>query len=160
MSAQGLLFVEAARSGEVANVLHWMPSSDGERHWPKDRPCGGFTAPVGGHHRRTHGHAFNYRSPRCGSTEESPRPESDSRHFELLMVDVDNFKEYNDAVFGHLAGSCGACRASRISFRECTWIAEDLLAKYGGDEFCDLSFPGRRERRAVGNRSSALLDRR
>ena len=52
--------------------------------------------------------------------------------FSLIMLDVDHFKEYNDA-FGHPAGDdvlCDLARALRESVRD-----HDLVARYGGEEF-------------------------
>jgi diguanylate cyclase (GGDEF)-like protein len=50
----------------------------------------------------------------------------------LLMVDVDNFKAYNDA-YGHLGGDdCLKRIASAVSSE---MRANDLVARYGGEEF-------------------------
>jgi two-component system, cell cycle response regulator len=56
----------------------------------------------------------------------------------VLMIDVDRLKHLNDA-FGHLAGDralCGIVTAISRSIR-----ADDLLARYGGDELAILA-PG------------------
>lgn len=51
----------------------------------------------------------------------------------LLMVDVDNFKAYNDAN-GHLGGDeCLKLIASAVANE---MRANDLVARYGGEEFC------------------------
>jgi diguanylate cyclase (GGDEF)-like protein len=52
--------------------------------------------------------------------------------FAALMVDVDHFKDYNDA-FGHLAGDQVLVTVARL-LREQTREV-DLVARYGGEEF-------------------------
>ncbi|WP_317205683.1 sensor domain-containing diguanylate cyclase [Janthinobacterium sp.] len=50
----------------------------------------------------------------------------------LLMVDVDNFKEYND-VHGHVGGD--ACLQRIAGAVASEMRANDLVARYGGEEF-------------------------
>jgi len=50
----------------------------------------------------------------------------------LLMVDVDNFKQYNDA-YGHLGGDECLQRIAAAVANEMR--ANDLVARYGGEEF-------------------------
>ncbi|TFW13467.1 diguanylate cyclase [Duganella callida] len=50
----------------------------------------------------------------------------------LLMVDVDNFKQYNDA-YGHLGGDECLQRIAMAVSSEMR--ANDLVARYGGEEF-------------------------
>ena len=50
----------------------------------------------------------------------------------LLMIDVDNFKQYNDAN-GHLGGDACLQRLATVMAREMR--ANDLVARYGGEEF-------------------------
>ncbi|MGZ3181025.1 MAG: GGDEF domain-containing protein [Telluria sp.] len=50
----------------------------------------------------------------------------------LLMVDVDNFKQYNDAL-GHLGGDACLKRIAGAVAGEMR--ANDLVARYGGEEF-------------------------
>lgn len=73
----------------------------------------------------------------------------------LLVLDLDFFKEINDA-HGHLAGDDVLHRASdrlRQSFR-----AEDRLVRYGGDEFVVVLFgAGAEEARVLAERARAAL---
>ncbi|MET0321848.1 MAG: diguanylate cyclase [Duganella sp.] len=50
----------------------------------------------------------------------------------LLMVDVDNFKQYNDA-YGHLGGDECLQRIAKAVANEMR--TNDLVARYGGEEF-------------------------
>lgn len=50
----------------------------------------------------------------------------------LLMLDLDNFKQYNDAL-GHLAGDKYLATFARFLIRQSR--ASDIVARFGGDEF-------------------------
>lgn len=53
--------------------------------------------------------------------------------FSILMIDVDNFKPYNDT-YGHLAGD-EVLKKLGEAIRNCCERPTDLAARFGGDEF-------------------------
>ena len=69
------------------------------------------------------------------------QPERDAS-FSLLYVDVDNFKQINDS-FGHEVGD-GILVEAADRLREAAG-SEDLVARFGGDEFVILHLGGTRE---------------
>jgi diguanylate cyclase (GGDEF)-like protein len=53
----------------------------------------------------------------------------------MMMIDVDNFKQFND-MFGHIAGDRALSAVSKILRTQ--FRPRDLLVRYGGDEFAVL----------------------
>lgn len=71
------------------------------------------------------------------------RARRDGGTLTLLMIDVDHFKHYNDAL-GHLAGDDCLHRVAQV-IREHGRRAGDLAARYGGEEFALLTRAGREQ---------------
>ncbi len=61
------------------------------------------------------------------------RARRQSRTLSLLLVDVDDFKRYNDR-YGHLAGDAALARVAACLKRACRRDI-DTAFRYGGDEF-------------------------
>jgi diguanylate cyclase (GGDEF)-like protein len=59
--------------------------------------------------------------------------QAQSKPISILIIDVDNFKQYNDT-HGHLAGD-ELLRTLAERLLPCLRRTEDLLARYGGEEF-------------------------
>lgn len=64
--------------------------------------------------------------------EEIKKNSSEKQNFTLLMIDLDDFKKFNDA-YGHQAGDAILKNISNI-FREVSRKI-DIVARYGGEEF-------------------------
>ncbi|MDE6701936.1 MAG: GGDEF domain-containing protein, partial [Acetatifactor sp.] len=60
----------------------------------------------------------------------------DEKVYSIAMLDMDGLKKINDN-FGHLAGNHAICITANM-IQECT-DEEDLVVRYGGDEFQVLS---------------------
>jgi diguanylate cyclase (GGDEF)-like protein len=60
---------------------------------------------------------------------------TDERPISLIMIDVDNFKDFNDK-FGHIAGDRALSAVGHILKTQ--FRPRDVLVRYGGDEFSVL----------------------
>ena len=57
----------------------------------------------------------------------------DSTPLTLVMIDIDNFKKFNDT-FGHLVGDDALCAIARALGNEVTG-QDEMVARFGGEEF-------------------------
>jgi two-component system, cell cycle response regulator len=81
-------------------------------------------------------HTFNRRYLADRLLAEVARARRANADVVVIMIDVDRFKDVNDR-FGHLAGDCAL--RSLASGVQRALRAEDILARYGGDEFVVLA---------------------
>lgn len=98
--------------------------------------------------------------------QEFERLSRDGKHFGLLSIDLDHFKNVNDR-HGHLVGDQALCHVARVMEAECRTI--DTLARVGGEEFMVLLLDmdpqtvrdtAERFRRAIENNPMPLGDDR
>jgi diguanylate cyclase (GGDEF)-like protein len=78
---------------------------------------------------------FNRRFLDKRMEEELNRSLRHGSHLTVMVVDLDNFKTYND-LCGHIAGDKALKKAARILMREVREM--DVVTRYGGEEFCLL----------------------
>jgi len=65
-------------------------------------------------------------------SDEINRAQRKARNLSLLIIDVDDFKKYNDS-YGHLNGDKALAKVARIISDSCR--ESDVAARYGGEEF-------------------------
>lgn len=75
---------------------------------------------------------YNHRHFQERLGEEVARTARYGRPLSLIMIDIDNFKSYNDA-YGHLAGDVALRAVAKLLTR--TVRSTDFVARYGGEEF-------------------------
>jgi diguanylate cyclase (GGDEF)-like protein len=64
------------------------------------------------------------------------RVEANPKPFSVIMLDLDNFKSINDN-FGHFIGDKALIKAAKLL--QSNLKEHDLLARFGGDEFCIIT---------------------
>ncbi len=79
---------------------------------------------------------YNYRHFRETLENEIKRANRYHHLLSLIMIDVDNFKKYNDA-YGHLEGDILLTKIAYLITKHTRGI--DIVARYGGDEFVVIS---------------------
>ncbi|MBA4370377.1 MAG: hypothetical protein C0418_02225 [Coriobacteriaceae bacterium] len=75
---------------------------------------------------------YNYRYLQQRLDEEIERSKRYTKSLSFIMLDVDDFKAYNDA-HGHLAGDAALAELGQV-LRKCVREV-DVVARYGGEEF-------------------------
>jgi diguanylate cyclase (GGDEF)-like protein/putative nucleotidyltransferase with HDIG domain len=75
---------------------------------------------------------YNHRAVRQRLKAELQRAREHDQSLALLMMDLNNFKLFNDT-YGHPAGDQVLKRVARVLMAECR--KQDVVARYGGDEF-------------------------
>lgn len=97
-------------------------------------------------------------------SEELKRSKKNKLHLTFLMIDIDNFKQFNDH-YGHLVGDAILRQASKIISEAIRQI--DFCGRYGGEEFSvvlaetdreQANFAAERIRQAIATASIRVYD--
>ena len=142
---KSLVCVPLVYSGDVVGILYVDDFTP--RRFPKSALHAldilASFASIAIHHARTHHHVkhqamtdsltglFNRRCFENILSREFQRAARHRREFSLALVDVDDFKKFNDA-FGHQAGDEALARLGQ-AIRDAV-RSTDVAARYGGDE--------------------------
>lgn len=99
---------------------------------------------------------YNYRYLKSQLQAEMRRAQRYGRPLSLVMVDLDDFKSYNDE-FGHVKGDVALLEIAKTIQENCRGV--DVVARYGGEEFT-LILPETTEEgaRNVGERIRKAVD--
>ncbi len=98
---------------------------------------------------------FNHRAVHQRLDNALARAEKRTVPVSIIMMDLDNFKLFNDT-YGHPAGDCILKRVATILREECD--KTDIVGRYGGDEFLAVLPDSEPERAfAVAERLSARM---
>ncbi len=76
---------------------------------------------------------YNHRYIKSRLDLEWRRAERYNRDISFLMLDIDDFKKYNDK-YGHIKGDRALCDIAHILITMCRQV--DIVARFGGEEFC------------------------
>jgi|GEM_PF-403002 len=88
---------------------------------------------------------YNHRYFQTRLEEEIKRTDETKNTLGMLMIDLDNFKKYND-IYGHKIGDELLSKSSKIFLSKTG--EQDIVCRYGGDEFAIL-LPGANSERII-----------
>ena len=128
ISASGLLFCLASTRLAliVASIMVAYTSEQGRKNIKRLERLANIDGVTG---------LYNHRYFQTRLGEEIIKTNNSNSTLGMLMIDLDNFKKYNDN-YGHKAGDLLLYRTSEIFMNETR--EEDIVCRYGGDEFAIL----------------------